>query len=122
MKIIGIITGFLSSGLTGVIVSFFGGSVGSNFLYAGIFGAIFSLIFFKSEILDGGDNFFDGDKSKILMSNSWVYWVSNFLVAVGLSAWYRTGFLWGGFVSSFLGLIIAITVVGLVSSIFSKKG
>ena len=120
MKALGILTGFISCGLTGLVVSFFGGSFGANFLYAGIFGALFALIFFKSEILNGGDFVFEGANAKILMSNSWVYWTSNFLTAIGLSAWYKTGF-WGVFVSGGISLITTMLVVALFSGLINKK-
>jgi len=55
------------------------------------------------------------------MSNSWVFWIGNFLAAIITTVVERLDYFWGGFLSSGLSIIIAMIVTGVVSAIVGKR-
>ena len=120
MKIIGISIGLVSGGLTGSIVGLFSGHLIKDLVIGGIIAGVVALVFFKNEILDT-NQLFDNPASKIIMSNSWVVWIGNFLAAIITTAVERLDYFWGGFLSCGLSIIIAMIVTGVASAIVGKR-
>ncbi len=124
MKIIGVIIGLISGAMTGTVIGLFSGNIIKDALICSSISALISLIFFKSEIIQTGsketDELFDSYKSKIIMSNSWVFWIGNFSAALIVNAIERQDYFWSAFISCSLSVIIAMTVTGISASFFGK--
>ena len=119
MKIIGIIIGLISGGITGSIVGLFSGHLLKDIMTGAIVSSLIALIFFKNQIIKA-DPLFDSHTSKIIMSNSWVFWIGNFLAALITTAVEKLDYFWGGFLSCGLSIIIAMVVTGIAAAIAGK--
>ena len=119
MKLIGIFIGLVSGTITGSISTLFGGNFIKDIIIGAIVSGLIAAVFFKEEII-GTDPLFDNQTSQIIMSNSWVFWIGNFLAALITTAGERLDYFWGGFVSCGLSVIIAMAVTGIAAAITGK--
>ena len=124
MKIIGLIIGLASGAGTGFIVGIFSGNILKDIVIGAIISGFVGIIFFKDRVQQTEniqtDDLFESRNSKVIMSNSWVFWIGNFLSALFVSAFERLDYLWGGFVSCALSVIIAMISTAIFSLIFEK--
>jgi len=111
--------GVVSGGITGCVVGLFSGYLERDLMIGAIVAALVALLFFKNEIL-ATDGPFEGHTSKIIMSNSWVFWLGNFLASVITAAVEKLDYFWGGFLSCGLSIIIAMIVTAIAAGIVSK--
>ena len=95
MKLFAIFLGFLSGCSVGFLIGFFSSNFQSNVLIGGLISGVITSIFFKNEKLKFEDigtteeKFFDkgeNDKSRIIQSNSWIFWIASWLTALIISA------------------------------------
>ncbi len=124
MKLLGVLIGVLSGGATGLVVGFFTGNYTKDLVLGALISGIITLFLFKNRIEKTGiretDELFDNTSSKVIMSNSWVFWLSNFIAALIVNAVERQDYFWSGFVSCSLSIIIAILFTSIGASFFGK--
>jgi ABC-type uncharacterized transport system permease subunit len=130
MKLVGIFIGLIVGGVNGLFIGFFSGHIARDILICSIFVAIFALIFFKGYVeegleinLDVQDEFdkkLDNKNSKIIISNSWVFMVANFLAAViacsieGLSTF-------SAFICTGFSVPSSLLIAGWLSMVFKSR-
>jgi uncharacterized membrane protein len=124
MKIIGLIIGLTSGAATGFIVGLFSGNTLQDVVIGAFISGFVGIILFKDRVQQTGntqtDDLFESRNSKVIMSNSWVFWIGNFLSALFVSAFERLEYFWGGFVSCSISIIIAMISTSIFSLIFGK--
>ena len=122
LKLFAIFLGLLSGCSVGCLIGFFSNNFQLDIFIGGFISGVITAIFFKNEILEFEDigtseeKFFDKDenyKSRIIQSNSWVFWISSWVTALIISVIEKLSY-FQVFVACGLSLLIAIlfTLIG----------
>jgi len=124
MKLVGILIGIFTGSITGSVIGIFSGNSINDILIAGFLSGLIALIFFKNEIIEVDElsksetsNLkWDTDNSKIVLTNTWVFWISNFFAAV-ITCAIEDVSKWGVFISCGLSVVNATLINGLMASL-----
>jgi len=128
LKLFAVFLGFLSGCSVGFLIGFFSSNFQSNILIGGLISGVITAIFFKNEKLEFEDigtteeKFFDkdeNDKSRIIQSNSWVFWIASWLTALVVSSIEKLSY-FQVFVAGGLSVLIAILFTLIGSKIVNR--
>ncbi len=132
MRFYALIIGFVSGWATGKTVDFFLNYPTYNGILGGIFTGLFVFIFFKHSNVSGtsssgigvSDDITRSPQAKALIENTYLFWISNLIVAVALSAVGKIGYFFAGFIVCGLSPIIGTVSIACgagVLALFTNK-